>query len=148
MLTHESPAATPVRKAREVARTNPLGFPETARIESAASRKRGSRVWSAIRSELLIHGHMRIPDKGITGDGRRVVSMGCDAQQGNLALLDVETLELDVATLRQIRAAGARPSQASLALRRSGPSRPTNLGELRVGWEERDEVDPRHREMS
>lgn len=105
MLTHESPAGTPVRGVREVLRTNPLGFPKAARIESAVSRQKVTSMWDAVRPDLLMHGHMHVPDGGTTCDGRRVVSMGCDGQQGNIALLDMGTLELEIPTLRQIRAA-------------------------------------------
>lgn len=104
MLTHESPVGTPVRKVREVLRTNPLGFPEEARLESAVSRKRVSRVWDEVRPDLLMHGHMHTPGAGTTDDGRRVISMGCDDQQGNLAFLDSRDLELEVPSLRDIRA--------------------------------------------
>ncbi len=105
MLTHESPAGTPVRQVSEILRTNPLGFPKAGRLESAVSRKRVSRVWDEIRPDLLMHGHMHIPGAGTTDDGRRVISMGCDGQQENLAFLDMGTLELEIPTLRQIRAA-------------------------------------------
>ena len=109
MLTHESPADSPVRKVREILRTNPLGFPEQARIESTLSRKMVSTVWDATRPNLLLHGHMHIPDAGTTDDGRRVISMGCDGQQGNLAFLDLGTLELETPTLREIRTAAGQP---------------------------------------
>ena len=148
MLTHESPAGSPVRRVREILRTNPLGFPKAARLESAASRKRVSRVWDEVRPELLMHGHMHIPDCGTTDDGRRVVSMGCDGQQGNIAFLDLGSLELDVPNLSDVRmAARARAHEVSGSLahaeeiaraagRRSGAYPPDYLNELREGWEE------------
>jgi hypothetical protein len=114
MLTHESVAGTPVRKVRDVLRTNPLGFPESALIESAVSRKRVSSVWDAVRPDLLLHGHMHVPDSGTDDGGRRVVSMGCDGQQGNLAFLNLHTLDLETPILREIRAAAAR-SKAPVA---------------------------------
>ena len=40
-------------------------------------------------------------------DGRRVASLGCDLQQGNLVFLDLETLELEAPSLREIRAAAS-----------------------------------------
>lgn len=147
MLTHETPVQSPVRTVREVLRTNPLGFPEAPRMESAQSRKRISRVWDAVRPDLLLHGHMHIPGQGATGDGRRVVSMGCDGQQGNLAFLDTHTLELEAPSLRAIRAATARASEAGairsheeavahLAGSHSDTYPPTYLEELREGWDE------------
>lgn len=79
-----------------------MGFPEGALIESAASRARVSQVWDIVRPSLLMHGHMHAPGDGITDDGRRVVSFGCDGQQGNLAFLDLRTLTLEIPTLRQV----------------------------------------------
>lgn len=105
MLTHESPAGTPVRAVREMLRTNPWGFPEEALVDSAASRSRVTEVWDAVRSELLVHGHMHVPGGGAMEDGRRVASMGRDVQQGNLGFLDMKTLRMETPSLQQIRAA-------------------------------------------
>lgn len=105
MLTHESPAGTPVRAVREMLRTNPMGFPREALVESAASRARVSRVWDAVAPDLLLHGHMHVPGGGITDDGRRVASLGRDAQEGNLVFLDLSTLTIDAPSLREIREA-------------------------------------------
>lgn len=108
MLTHESPAGTPVRAIREILRTNPMGFPDEARADSATSRARVTEAWDAVRPELLIHGHMHAPGGGRTRDGRRVASFGQDCQQGNLGFLDMRTLHIETPTLRQIREAAGR----------------------------------------
>lgn len=105
MLTHESPARTPVRAVREVLRTNPMGFPDDALVESSASRARVAEVWDAVHPELLLHGHMHVPGGGVTEDGRRVGSMGRDTQQGSFGILDLRTLTMQTPTLRQIREA-------------------------------------------
>lgn len=105
MITHESPAGTPVRAVQSVLHTNPFGFPEEALAESAASRARVTRVWDGVRPSLLMHGHMHIAGGGMTADGRRVTSLGSDAQEGNIAFLNMRTLELDAPSLRQIREA-------------------------------------------
>jgi len=94
MLTHETPARTPVRRVRDILRTNPHRFPATALAESAASRMRVTEVWNAVRPELLIHGHMHAPGGGKIEDGRRVASLGRDVQVGNLGLLDMDTLRM------------------------------------------------------
>lgn len=111
MLTHESPARTPVRSVREALRTNPMGLPREALIESAASRVRVSQVWDAVRPVLLMHGHLHSPGGGRTDDGRRVASFGCDGQQGSLAFLDLNTLTLESPSLRQIREAAQGKKQ-------------------------------------
>jgi len=108
MLTHEGPANTPVSAVREVLRTNPLGFPDDALVASAASRARVAEVWDATHPELLIHGHMHAPGGGTCSDGRRVASLGCDGQQGSLAILDMNTLRMQTPSLVEIRKAAGR----------------------------------------
>lgn len=108
MVTHESPAGTPVRAVREVLRTNPFGFPDDALAESATSRARVAKVWNIVYPELLIHGHMHAPGGGQTEDGLRVASLGQDGQQGNLGFLDLQTLRIETPSLRQIREAAGR----------------------------------------
>lgn len=103
MLTHESPAGTPIRPVREILRTNPHRFAEAALEASAASRARISEVWDAVRPELLAHGHMHVPAGGKTDDGRRVASFGRDGQEGNLAILDMSTLKMTTPSLAEIR---------------------------------------------
>ncbi len=103
MLTHESPAGTPVRPVREILRTNPHGFPKTALDASAASRARVAEVWDAVRPELLTHGHLHAPGGGKTEDGRRVASMGRDGQEGNLGILDMKTLRMATPSLAIVR---------------------------------------------
>lgn len=108
MLTHESPAGTPVRAVREILRTNPFGFPDDALADSANSRARVAKVWNIVRPELLIHGHMHAPGGGQTDDGLRVASLGQDGQQGNLGFLDMHKLRIETPSLRQIREAAGR----------------------------------------
>lgn len=66
MLTHEPPARTPVRGVREALRKNPMGFPDDALAESAASRAHVAEVWYSARLELLLHGHMHIARGRVT----------------------------------------------------------------------------------
>lgn len=108
MLTHESPAGTPVRAVQEILRTNPVGFPDDAIADSATSRARVAKVWNIVYPELLIHGHMHAPGGGQTEDGLRVASLGQDGQQGNLGFLDMKTLRIETPSLRQIREAAGR----------------------------------------
>jgi hypothetical protein len=49
-------------------------------------------LWNTLQSQVLAHGHIRVQDEVTFEDGRRVYSLGCDGQQGNLALLDAENL--------------------------------------------------------
>ncbi|WKT89579.1 metallophosphatase family protein [Microbacterium maritypicum] len=108
MLTHESPANTPVRPVREILRTNPHRFPAKALEASGASRARISEVWDAVRPELLAHGHLHVAAGGQAEDGRRVASLGRDGQNGNLALLDMRTLKMATPHLRILRGLAER----------------------------------------
>ncbi len=103
MITHESPAKSPVEAVQNVLRTNPAGFPQEALIESAASRVRVKQVWDATMPRLLCHGHMHAPGAGTLDDGRRVISLGCDYQAGNLAILNLADLDVKVPSLREVR---------------------------------------------
>lgn len=103
MLTHESPAGTPVRPVREILRTNPGWFTKAALEASAASRARISQVWDAVRPELLTHGHMHVAAGGKTEDGRRVASLGREGQEGNLAILDMSNLRMTTPSLAILR---------------------------------------------
>lgn len=105
MLTHESPAGTPVRAVREILRSNPSWITKAALEASAASRARVGEVWDAVRPELLAHGHMHVAGGGTTGDGRRVASFGREGFEGNLGFLDMRTLRMTTPNLRAIRAA-------------------------------------------
>lgn len=99
MLTHESPARTPVAEVQRVLRSNPIGFPDSALIKSAASRVRVAEVWDAVRPSLLLHGHMHVAGTGITDDGRQVTSLASNGRQGHFAILDLPTLTLETPAL-------------------------------------------------
>lgn len=103
MLTHESPAGSPVKAVRQILRTNPHGFPRESIIESAASRVRLGKVWDAVRPDLLCNGHMHAPGAGQAKDGRRVISFGCNEQEGSLGILDLRDLSVEFPSLKTIR---------------------------------------------
>lgn len=103
MLTHESPADTPVRPVREILRSNPHWFTKTALEAAAESRARVSQVWDAVRPELLAHGHMHVGAGGKSADGRRVASFGREGHEGNLAILDMTTLRMETPSVAILR---------------------------------------------
>lgn len=96
MITHESPSATPVESVRRILSSNPLGFPPRSLAYSAASREQVGRVWGAVRPSVLFHGHMHAPGVGNAPDGREVISLGMDGQPGNIALLDVSHMTVEL----------------------------------------------------
>jgi len=91
MLTHETPDATPVQVVQRILAVNPLGFPAQARRESEASRLQVQKVWDATRPKLLVHGHIHAAGDGTTDDGRRVLSLGCNGQRGNVRIVHLRT---------------------------------------------------------
>ncbi|MFJ4175378.1 metallophosphoesterase [Microbacterium sp. NPDC089696] len=103
MLTHESPAGTPVRPVREILRSNPGWITKAALEASAASRARISQVWDAVRPELLAHGHMHVGAGGKTEDGRRVASLGREGHEWNIAILDMSNLRMATPSLAILR---------------------------------------------
>lgn len=109
LLSHESPAGTPVQSVRRILRTNPMGFPRAALVESAASRVRVSKVSDAVMPSIHLHGHMHAPGAGTKEDGRRVISLGCNGQQSNLAIINLEDLSIEVPSLRELREPDANP---------------------------------------
>lgn len=107
MLTHESPADTPVRGVREILRNNPHRFTKAVLEASATSRRRVSKVWDAVRPELLVHAHMHVGAGGQTADGRRVASLGRDGDEGNLGILDMSNLRMTTPSLAILRRYGS-----------------------------------------
>lgn len=103
MITHESPDPTPVASIAELLASNPRALPRDVLEESAASRAKVARVWESARPAVLFHGHMHTSGMGETADGRRVVSLGPDSREGNIALLDLATLSVEVPSLRTLR---------------------------------------------
>lgn len=103
MISHETPAGTPVEVVRRILRSNPHNFPQASLVESAASRVRLAQVWDAVRPKLLLNGHMHAPGAGVKEDGRRVVSLGCNGQEGSIAILNVADLSVEMLSLRAIR---------------------------------------------
>ncbi len=114
MLTHESPAGTPVRAVREILRNNPHRFTKAALETSSASRARLSKVWDAVRPELLAHGHMHVGAGGQTADGRRVASLGRDGHEGNLGILDMSNLRMATPSLAILRGYGTHDNRRRL----------------------------------
>lgn len=64
-------------------------------------------MWDAVRPELLMHGHLHVAGGGKTEDGRRVASFGRDTREGNLGILDLNTLEIATPSLAVIRGMAA-----------------------------------------
>jgi hypothetical protein len=92
LLTHETVNGG-TREVKSILAENPMGWGPTALDYSAASRRRVTQVWEAAHPTVLAHGHIHIKGEIELADGRRVYSLGSNGRAGNLAVLNVETLE-------------------------------------------------------
>jgi hypothetical protein len=91
LLTHETVDGG-THEVERILRSNPQGWGWEALAYSAESRRRVTRVWDAPHPKVLAHGHIHVQGEVALEDGRRVYSLGCDEQRGNLALLDPASL--------------------------------------------------------
>jgi hypothetical protein len=91
LLTHETINGGTAASERQV-NANPMGWSAEAQQYSAESREKVTAVWRAIQPRVLLHGHMHVQDERDFDDGRRVYSLGCDNQRGNIGVLNLGTL--------------------------------------------------------
>ncbi|WP_104090888.1 metallophosphoesterase [Cryobacterium sp. N19] len=91
LITHETVNGGTAATERAL-RTNPMRWSAEALTYSALSRARVTLVWEAVKPQVLVHGHMHTADQLTLPDGRRIYSLGCDNQAGNVGLLDLATL--------------------------------------------------------
>lgn len=89
LLTHESPYPT---SAVDAIVHSPGGWSWEARVYAAKSRELVGGLWGKVMPALALHGHYHVADEITLPTGRRVVSLGCDGQTGNLGILDLKPL--------------------------------------------------------
>lgn len=98
MVCHDSPAwpnATPkVKRIHDI--------PVQASFFSAAGvryAREGTRImdiaYEAVRPKVFVHGHMHVADVNRTDPDEQILSLNCDGENGNLAVLDLRTLAFD-----------------------------------------------------
>ena len=92
LLTHETIDGGTV-EVESILASNPMGWPSKALEYSAESRNRVTRVWNAVRPQVLAHGHLHVKGEIELADARRVYSLGCNGTPGNLAVLNAQNLE-------------------------------------------------------
>jgi hypothetical protein len=91
LITHDTvDGGTP--RVEHALGTNFGGWPVEALAYSAASRSRVTAVWKGVGPQVLVHGHMHIHDEVELADGRRIFSLGCDEQAGNVGVLTLSSL--------------------------------------------------------
>ena len=87
MLTHEAINGG-TSTVENILATNPMGWPAAAMSYSAKSREKVTRVWDAVHPKVPAHGHFHVKGEIELPNSRRVYSLGCNGQNGNLALLN------------------------------------------------------------
>lgn len=91
LVTHETiDGGTSASEA--VLRSNPMQWSQEALAYSRQSRALVTEVWDGLAPKLLFHGHMHVADEIALSSGQQVISLGCDGQARNLALLELSTL--------------------------------------------------------
>jgi Calcineurin-like phosphoesterase len=91
LITHETVNGGTLEVERFL-RANPQGWNSEELAYSAISRERVTRVWEAVQPRVLAHGHIHVQAEVDLPDGRRVYSLGCDNQAGNVAVLELASL--------------------------------------------------------
>ncbi|SDO00969.1 Calcineurin-like phosphoesterase [Cryobacterium flavum] len=90
LLTHETiDGGTPL--VERIIGANPMGWNATELAYSAVSRRRITRLYEAVKPEVLVHGHIHVKDETVTATGTRIYSLACDWEQGNAASFDLES---------------------------------------------------------
>lgn len=93
MVAHDAPnPATP--KVDRIRASNPHGFPDEAIRYAAAGAGVITAVFEEVRPKVFFHGHYHVTDYLVTSTGQEIVSLNCDGFEGNLATLDLSTLEV------------------------------------------------------
>ena len=79
-------------------RHHPLGWSREALSYAAVGRNRLTTAFLGVQPRLLVHGHYHVGDEAIIDlpdrdHDCRILSLGCDEMDDNIALLDLRTLE-------------------------------------------------------
>lgn len=95
MITHDAPSHPWTTPRVAMIHATPGGWPLHARSYASAGRRQIDRALLGVKPRLLVHGHMHVADAHHYEEGNwslDVVSLHMDGHDGNLALLDTETL--------------------------------------------------------
>jgi hypothetical protein len=98
MLAHDAPAEPwQTSRVAEICRANPQGWSADALAYAAVGRKRLTAAFLGVQPRVFAHGHFHTQDEAnldFPNSDRqcRVVSLACDGERGNVALLDLTCL--------------------------------------------------------
>jgi hypothetical protein len=101
MLCHDAPEPSlgPITK---IIRDNPHGWSEEALAYADEGRARLTSVFNQLRPHLLVHAHFHVSARGsysIPGGHdhtTRIVSLASGGMDGNLAILTIRTLQVEL----------------------------------------------------
>jgi hypothetical protein len=98
MITHDSPGPPwCVPKIEAMIRTNPMGWPKRALDYARIGTERVTEAFLGVAPRLLVHGHFHAPDETMVrlpgaDHDTRIWSLGMNRQEGNIRLLDLDSL--------------------------------------------------------
>lgn len=69
-------------------------WPADVIAQADESRRKVTRVWDAVRPDVLFHGHYHVRGSGRRGDGRRVEALDMNGRPGNVVLFQPRTREV------------------------------------------------------
>lgn len=101
MLSHDAPQPA-TRAVENIIRHNPQGWPADALTYAAQGRAKLTTTFHQVRPHLLVHGHFHIVDRatvwvpGGHDHPTEVVALARDGMGGNLAILDIPTLQVTI----------------------------------------------------
>jgi hypothetical protein len=97
MLTHEAPLnGTDAVRAIRVPSADPrYRFSDDTQAYVNRGGELMERAYQAVQPLLLAHGHYHVKARTLPLDGRRVISLDCERHAGNLASLNLDTLETE-----------------------------------------------------
>ncbi|KRC61176.1 hypothetical protein ASE14_09615 [Agromyces sp. Root81] len=99
LLTHDCVDGGTLEAAEEMKRGH---WGAEAQAYSAAARARVTSVWEGVCPRILAHGHMHVKGERQLDDGRRIYSLANEFRAGNLAVLDLRTLNWEWVALPSI----------------------------------------------
>lgn len=96
MLTHDAPehGTEAVRKIRVPSDDPQFSWGAEALAYADAGTALLERAYRGVHPDLLVHGHYHAADSIVLPSGQQIFSMGKDNGRGNLALLDLGTLDV------------------------------------------------------
>ncbi|MGO4258134.1 metallophosphoesterase family protein [Marmoricola sp. RAF53] len=100
MLTHDAPGKPwQCPKVRSICEGNPWGWTDRGLAWAALGQERLTTAFEGVRPRILFHGHFHVADStkftmpGVSYE-TRIVSLHRNQHAGNIALLNLETLEV------------------------------------------------------